>query len=93
MSRVRQLFSRLLRFLIKGYQYLISPVLGSNCRFYPTCSQYTLEAIEEHGPLRGTWLGLRRILRCHPLSDGGIDPVPPAKCSHRHSEPPPAKQD
>ncbi len=62
--------------LIKGYRYFISPMLGSNCRFYPTCSSYTLEAIERYGVLRGGWLGIRRILRCHPYNDGGIDPVP-----------------
>jgi len=63
---------------IRGYQYLISPLLGSHCRFYPTCSNYAVEAIERHGPLRGLWLALRRILRCHPYCEGGVDPVPGA---------------
>lgn len=67
---------RLLMALIRGYQLAISPWLGRNCRFYPTCSQYTLEAIERHGALKGLWLGLRRVLRCHPFHPGGHDPVP-----------------
>ncbi|MBI5780065.1 MAG: membrane protein insertion efficiency factor YidD [Rhodocyclales bacterium] len=67
---------RLLIALIRGYQIAISPWLGRNCRFYPTCSQYTLEAIERHGALKGLWLGLRRVLRCHPFHPGGHDPVP-----------------
>ena len=69
---------RLLMALIRGYQLAISPWLGRNCRFHPTCSQYTLEAIERHGALKGLWLGLRRVLRCHPFHPGGHDPVPPA---------------
>lgn len=86
MHYLRTLTARLLYLLIRGYQLLISPVLGSNCRFYPSCSSYTLEAIERHGPLRGSWLGIRRILRCHPFSDGGIDPVPPCQHPHEHSD-------
>lgn len=69
--------------LIKIYQYGISPLLGPRCRFWPSCSQYTLEAIQLHGPLKGSWLGFKRILKCHPLHPGGIDPVPPARCSCR----------
>jgi len=69
----------LLLLLIRAYQLLISPLLGANCRFYPSCSAYCLEALEHHGVVRGLWLGLRRILRCHPFSDGGIDPVPPCR--------------
>lgn len=80
MHLIRTLISRLLYLLIRGYQLFISPILGSNCRFYPSCSSYTLEAIERHGPWRGSWLGLKRILRCHPFSDGGLDPVPPCHC-------------
>ncbi len=73
----------LVRFLIRGYQLLVSPVLsflggpGSGCRFQPTCSVYFLEALERHGFLRGTWLGLRRLGRCHPWGGQGHDPVPP----------------
>lgn len=59
------------------YQTVLSPVFGRSCRFHPSCSTYARRALKEHGLLRGTWLSLRRILRCHPYSEGGIDPVPP----------------
>lgn len=62
--------------LIKGYQTALSPFLGTHCRFQPSCSSYTYEAIEKHGLFRGTVLGIRRLLRCHPFHAGGIDPVP-----------------
>lgn len=62
---------------IRFYQRFISPVLPSACRFEPTCSRYTYEAIEVHGVIRGTWLGVKRISRCHPMNPGGYDPVPP----------------
>ena len=69
--------------LIRSYQWLLSPLLGNHCRFYPSCSQYAVEAIERHGALQGCWLALKRILRCHPWHPGGIDPVPePDKKSH-----------
>ncbi len=67
---------RLLMALVRAYQLILSPLLGSNCRYYPTCSAYTLEALELWGPWRGSWLGIRRILRCHPFRAGGYDPVP-----------------
>lgn len=67
---------RILVGIIRGYQLFVSPVIGSNCRFYPTCSHYALEAIQKHGALKGSWLGVRRIGRCHPWNEGGIDPVP-----------------
>ncbi len=62
--------------LIRWYRYLLSPLLGHNCRFYPSCSQYAEQAIEEHGVVKGTGLALRRISKCHPWHEGGIDPVP-----------------
>lgn len=62
--------------LIRGYQRFISPALPPSCRFHPSCSQYTLEAVERYGVLRGGWLGLRRLSRCHPFNPGGFDPVP-----------------
>lgn len=67
---------KILILLIKGYRAVLSPIMGNQCRFYPTCSCYTEEAIRHHGSLRGSWLGLRRIARCHPWHEGGIDPVP-----------------
>ena len=62
--------------LIRGYQYLLSPWLGNQCRFYPSCSHYARQAIEDHGALRGGWLSVRRLSRCHPWHPGGFDPVP-----------------
>ena len=61
---------------VRGYQVAISPLLPPSCRYYPTCSQYAVEALERHGAWRGSWLALRRILRCHPFRPGGYDPVP-----------------
>jgi uncharacterized protein len=74
--------------LIRVYQWTISPLLGPTCRFYPSCSNYGLEAIREYGVLRGGWLTLRRIGRCPPWHPGGLDPVPPrhaapSACLHR----------
>lgn len=67
---------RLLIFPIRFYQLCISPMLPASCRFTPTCSQYAIEAITRHGPLKGLWLALKRILRCHPWGGSGYDPVP-----------------
>lgn len=64
---------------VRFYQIAISPWLGRNCRYLPTCSAYTIEAIELHGAWRGAWLGAKRIGRCHPWGDSGYDPVPPKK--------------
>jgi putative membrane protein insertion efficiency factor len=63
--------------LIRGYRLLVSPLFPPTCRFTPTCSQYALTAVERYGPLKGTWLAMRRIIRCHPFNPGGYDPVPP----------------
>ncbi len=63
-------------FLVRLYRMGVSPLLGRNCRFEPTCSQYMTQALSKHGVLKGLFLGLRRVLRCHPLSKGGYDPVP-----------------
>jgi hypothetical protein len=67
---------QLLMWIIRAYQLVVSPMLGPRCRFYPSCSCYAHTAIERHGVLRGVWLGLSRILRCHPFAQGGYDPVP-----------------
>jgi len=77
---------RLLIALVKGYRLLLSPWLGSSCRFEPTCSAYALQALEQHGAAKGSYLTLYRLARCHPWCNGGHDPVPPAG----QSSPPPA---
>jgi putative membrane protein insertion efficiency factor len=69
----------LLVWLLRGYQLVVSPMLGQNCRFYPTCSNYAIEAVRTHGAARGGWLAARRVCRCHPWNPGGVDPVPPAR--------------
>ncbi len=76
MLLLKQLPSRLLLFIIKLYRLLLSPWLGRSCRFYPTCSQYGEQAIRHHGAIKGSWLTLCRIGRCHPWHEGGYDPVP-----------------
>lgn len=76
---LRWLAVRALQFPILIYRYGISPMIGPRCRYMPTCSAYALEALERHGPIRGGWLALRRITRCHPLHEGGFDPVPPRR--------------
>lgn len=70
------LAARALLALLRGYQLLLSPWLGGQCRFQPSCSQYSMEAVRRHGALKGTGLSLRRLLRCHPWCAGGDDPVP-----------------
>ena len=67
---------RVLLALIRAYQLTLSPIVGYHCRFTPSCSRYAAEAIEIHGPARGSWLAIRRIGRCHPFCEGGLDPVP-----------------
>lgn len=68
---------RLLALPVRGYRYFLSPWLGSACRFEPSCSRYALEALEWHGAARGSYMALRRVARCHPWCNGGLDPVPP----------------
>ncbi|MBY5923468.1 membrane protein insertion efficiency factor YidD [Ferrimonas balearica] len=79
MAQALSPLQRVLILLVKGYQKGISPLLGPSCRFSPSCSHYAIGAISHHGVLYGSWLAIRRILKCHPLHPGGIDPVPPAK--------------
>lgn len=71
--------AKLLALPVRGYRLFLSPLLGQNCRYDPTCSTYALQALEKHGALRGGWLAVRRISRCHPWGASGHDPVPPAR--------------
>ena len=75
--------------LIRVYQIFMSPMLGQRCKYYPSCSNYAIGAIREHGPIKGIGLGAWRILRCNPFSNGGYDPVPPRRhphdCGHDHA--------
>ena len=80
-----KLLSLLIKGLIRGYQLTISPWLPPSCRYYPSCSSYGIEAVERHGPLRGGWLTLRRLLRCHPWGGEGFDPVPEKTKQESHS--------
>ncbi len=81
-NSVAKLTALPLRALVRGYQLLISPYLAGACRYHPTCSSYALEALDTHGAARGTWLSIKRILRCRPWGGSGYDPVPDA---HPHS--------
>lgn len=79
----------LMLWVIRGYQLIISPLLGPRCRFYPSCSSYAMEAIQRFGAIKGGWLALKRIGRCHPMNPGGPDPVPehyPDKSSKEEKE-------
>ncbi len=76
------MMKKLLLGVIGVYRYGISPMLGRNCRFHPSCSEYAAEAVAEHGALRGSWLALKRVACCHPFHPGGYDPVP----KHSHHE-------
>lgn len=76
MKYLKHLFGKLLLLLIKFYQYGISPLKPPTCRYVPTCSQYALEAVRKYGPFKGSWLALKRLLRCHPWGGSGYDPVP-----------------
>ncbi|ARA71025.1 membrane protein insertion efficiency factor YidD [Pasteurella multocida] len=77
MAKTHSLSSKILIGLIRVYQVVISPLIGPRCRFTPTCSCYGIEAVKTHGAIKGSWLTLKRILKCHPLNAGGYDPVPP----------------
>ena len=69
--------------VIRAYQLVLAPFSGGACRFHPTCSEYAIAAVEEHGLMRGLWLSLRRVARCHPFAKAGLDPVPP-RADSRH---------
>ena len=69
------MMKKIMILLIRGYQIFLSPLLGSNCRFTPTCSQYAIEAIRKYGVLKGGWMSIKRICKCHPWHPGGYDPV------------------
>ncbi len=71
--------ARGLTLLVRGYQLVLSPLLGPRCRFYPSCSSYAVQAITTHGAIKGSWLAGRRLLRCHPWNPGGVDHVPPKR--------------
>ena len=89
MTTIRHALAWLLALPIRFYRLVISPLTPASCRFEPSCSAYALEALQTHGPLKGLWLGLRRLARCHPWGGHGYDPVPPAdqRCSHHAHEP------
>ncbi|HYW05209.1 MAG TPA: membrane protein insertion efficiency factor YidD [Gammaproteobacteria bacterium] len=70
--------------LVQAYRLVVSPLLGPHCRYYPSCSQYASEALRRHGALRGSWLAIRRVARCHPGFPGGYDPVPESSKSSTH---------
>ncbi|WP_178862195.1 membrane protein insertion efficiency factor YidD [Thiomicrorhabdus cannonii] len=80
-------FKWLLIGLVRFYQLFISPLLGPRCRFYPSCSHYAIDALQQHGVLCGTWLAIKRIGRCHPGNPGGVDPVPTCGCRKHCQEP------
>ena len=81
--------NRVLIAFIKVYQYTLSPMLGQRCKYYPSCSNYAIDALREYGAIRGTGMAAWRLLRCNPFSNGGYDPVKPRHqdCEHDHSEP------
>ena len=78
--------ARLLLLLLKGYQRFISPMTPPTCKFYPSCSQYAVIAVQRHGAIRGTGLAAWRVLRCNPWNLGGVDDVPPARSVHHHHD-------
>ncbi|MBD3611015.1 MAG: membrane protein insertion efficiency factor YidD [Hydrogenovibrio crunogenus] len=78
---------------VRFYQLFISPILGPRCRFYPTCSHYTIEAVQQHGVFCGLWLAIKRIAKCHPGNPGGVDPVPSCGCHSDKETTPKEKSD
>lgn len=74
------LYERSVRGALRAYKLTLSPLIGQQCRFAPTCSEYAAEALIKHGPLRGTWMAAGRLCRCNPWGGSGYDPVPPRKC-------------
>ncbi len=86
MSRPGDWIVRLLVAAIRGYRWLLSPLLGANCRYQPTCSEYAIEALRRHGPWRGSRLAIGRIGRCHPWGGSGYDPVPEAPLRPRPAD-------
>lgn len=76
LNGVRWLLGQCLVIMVRIYQYTLSPMLGPRCRFWPSCSSYAIEAIQVHGPFKGSWMAAKRLVKCHPGSDGGMDPVP-----------------
>ncbi|MDP6033993.1 MAG: membrane protein insertion efficiency factor YidD [Candidatus Marinimicrobia bacterium] len=76
-GNILKFLSFCLKIPIKIYQWLLSPLFPNSCRYTPTCSHYSIEAIDEWGPFKGLWLGIKRVSRCHPWGDSGFDPVPP----------------
>ena len=83
------MMARPLIFLVRLYQWVIAPALPPSCRFVPSCSQYMIDALREHGPLRGAWIGVRRILRCQPFCEGGYEPIPQRETAGQDSSPRP----
>ncbi len=79
--------TRVLLLLVRGYQVAVSPLLGPRCRFYPSCSAYAVQALQAHGALRGSWLAVRRLARCHPWNPGGVDHVPTGRGRSSPTEP------
>jgi putative membrane protein insertion efficiency factor len=88
MKALQALPRRLLIALVTLYRLLVSPVLAPSCRYWPSCSEYALEALRGHGAVRGGWLATRRLCRCHPWADGGVDPVPPPSAPAGSTESP-----
>lgn len=84
MKWLKLIFSKLIIVLVRFYQLAISPWLGKSCRYTPTCSQYMIEAVNEWGPLKGFWLGIKRIGSCHPWGGEGYDPVPKRTLNNEH---------